>query len=64
MCVASHQTVIRDATLQSRQIPLLFQVFPRETFIKPPEVYRQAYVYYSVNIVALFAVYLVHVNFT
>ena len=32
--------------------------------IKLPEVYRQAYVYPWVNIVALLAVHLVHVNFT
>jgi len=49
-----------------RQILRLFQVFLTEAliFIKPPEVYRQAYVYSWVNIVALFVVRLVHVNFT
>ena len=33
-------------------------------FIKPSEVYRQAYMYLWVNIVAPVAVHLVHVNFT
>ena len=50
-----------------RQIPWLFPVFPTETlmFIKPPEIYRQTYVYSWVNTdVALSAVHPVHVNFT
>jgi len=40
--------------------------YPTETliFIKLPVVYRQAYMYSSVNIVALLAVHLVHVSFT
>jgi len=33
-------------------------------FIKPPEVYRDTYVYSSVNTVALLAVHLVQVNYT
>jgi len=39
------------------QIPWLFHISPIEalTFIKPPEVYRQAYVYSWVNTVVLFA---------
>jgi len=59
--------LIRGWPLSShRQSPRLFQVFPTETliFIKPPEVYRQAYMYSWVNIAALLAVPLVHVNFT
>ena len=48
----------------SDQIPSLLQVFLTEAliFIKPPEVYRQAYVYFWVNIVALLAVHLGQVN--
>jgi len=55
------------ATLSSpHPIPWFFPEFPTEAliFIKPSEVYRQAYMYSGVNIVALLAVHLVHVNFT
>jgi len=60
----------RVATFQSFTNPLtfprLFQVFLTAAllFIKSSEVYRQAYVYSWVNIVAILAVHLVHVNFT
>jgi len=46
--------------------PQLFHAILMEAliFIKPPEVYRHADVYYWVNIVATLAVLPVHVNFT
>jgi len=47
------------------KIPLLFHLFPTEILIsiKPPEIYRQAYVYSWVNIVAILAL-VRYVNFT
>ena len=56
-------TRIRVATLQSRSnsltFPGIFQVFLSEALIKPPEVYRKAYVYSWVNNEALLAVHVV-----
>ena len=58
----------RVATVQSSNsliFPRLFRVFPTEAliFIKPPEIYIQAYMYSWVNTVSVFVVHLVHVNF-
>jgi len=63
-------TTILRATLHSSPRPIhwLFRVFLTEAWIliKQPEVpvYKEAYVNSRVNIAALFAVHLVHVNFT
>ena len=63
---SSRNTNTLQSSSNSLTFPKLLQVFPTESliFIKPPEVYRQAYVYSWVNIVALLAVHLLHVNFT